>query len=1293
MSMSAHVHTEEKKISDTATIDRSVTKQSIEQSVDIVSEPFQPLVHHVVQNGDIDTASKLVESIQKWERGVLHIGFCGLFSAGKSTMINFLLGKDLLPSSPIPTSANIVSIGYGPSRAIITFTNSEQVDIDVSELERWKAYCKNGEDVRRIDIYDPNPLLKNNLHLLDTPGIDSTDEQHQRATEDALHLADVVMFVADYHHVQSEQNFSFLKQLKDKGKIVFLIINQVDKHIDTELSLPSFQERLKSGLDEWGVKVDGLWCTSFKQPKHPYNQASEVIALFEQLETYKQDILNHHLRHALNHVIEAQRPYLIERQTNGRDNIDLQLNKIKAEINYEDESTFALHDTYMQAHAHQQHWKEQLEGETEYILKNAIITPYTTTQLAQQLIDSYQDDFKVGWLFAKKKTDEERNRRAQELYDDMSERVTSQIEWHLKDSIQKTATEVGLNDQEVLKQLTDWHLELPKEWLTSQIKTGVVSREYVYTYTKTLQQKINQLYRRHMDQLMSIGLRFLVNVFEQQFAGKEHLLKAFEQIEKLNQELAQLDHEVDQSIQNGQQMIDSIYNSNLMLTNHSDRSGYSMVDKIDWEQKTKAYAPKGDEGLNDIIGQMTDETEKQTSDTKMSDTQGTNVTDPNVTVKNITDTTITRKNNTEKKVNATKSSDSQDNRTQANRTDGRELKTDDLDEMVNKYDQALQVLEQVPSLNGFVEDLAERKQRLEGQRFRICLFGAFSAGKSSFANALLGANVLPVSPHPTTAAIIHIVPPTATYQSGEALIRLKSFEQVEKEVHICIDRLQLKRQSTMKETLKQVVRIKPQELRSTLKAYYSFLKACSQGWEAIEEQLGQQLIVHHDDYIQYASNESTACFVQSIDYHYDSPLTQLGFELIDTPGADSIYARHTDVTFNFIKHADVLVYLTYFNHAFSRADKQFLDQLGRVKEQFSMDKMFFIVNAADLASSEQEQQDVLQHVENNLLTSNIRFPRLYPVSSLRVLQGKHDPGMSQFQDAFYSFIENDLFSLQLQSASTDINKGYHLLVQLRNELEHTLQSKDEKIAHLTKQKQHWIQQIQTEQYPSLSNELSKEVSELLYYVKQRFFFNFKEHLDEAFHPTYLSGKQATKEQLRRCLDELLFALVQQLNDEFKATSLRLENVLLRFRDRVVDRWVRTAEEEKLTLTGQLLEEMSLNIPEGPKQLGDNYNSDFEKCLKHFKNPKQFFEQDGKSRLREAFEDVLKLAVDDYVREAEETLEQFYSEAWGSVSSAMKNALQEELEMAVNARIAVLEGECSLEDLSSWIESYKQIVSA
>ncbi|MDT2275627.1 dynamin family protein [Paenibacillus larvae] len=76
-----------------------------------------------------------------------------------------------------------------------------------------------------------------------------------------------------------------------------------------------------------------------------------------------------------------------------------------------------------------------------------------------------------------------------------------------------------------------------------------------------------------------------------------------------------------------------------------------------------------------------------------------------------------------------------------------------------------------------------------------------------------------------------------------------------------------------------------------------------------------------------------------------------GVRIVDTPGADSINARHTGVAFNYIKNADAVWFVTYYNHAFSQADREFLLQLGRVKDSFELDKMFFVVNATDLASS------------------------------------------------------------------------------------------------------------------------------------------------------------------------------------------------------------------------------------------------------------------------------------------------------------------------------------------------------
>ena len=88
---------------------------------------------------------------------------------------------------------------------------------------------------------------------MDTPGIDSTDDAHRVSTESALHLADVVFYIMDYNHVQSEVNFLFTRELIEANKPMYLIINMIDKHDEKELSfdkLPTYrlQKHLPIGM-------------------------------------------------------------------------------------------------------------------------------------------------------------------------------------------------------------------------------------------------------------------------------------------------------------------------------------------------------------------------------------------------------------------------------------------------------------------------------------------------------------------------------------------------------------------------------------------------------------------------------------------------------------------------------------------------------------------------------------------------------------------------------------------------------------------------------------------------------------------------------------------------------------------------------------------------------------------------------------------------------------------------------------------------------------------------------------
>ena len=100
-------------------LEKNKTKISLEQ---IASVYLQLKSHH-----DNENALKMIDIYEKFLNEELVIGFAGHFSAGKSSMINKLLEQEVLPKSPIPTSANIVKILSGKESAKVFFHNETPI--------------------------------------------------------------------------------------------------------------------------------------------------------------------------------------------------------------------------------------------------------------------------------------------------------------------------------------------------------------------------------------------------------------------------------------------------------------------------------------------------------------------------------------------------------------------------------------------------------------------------------------------------------------------------------------------------------------------------------------------------------------------------------------------------------------------------------------------------------------------------------------------------------------------------------------------------------------------------------------------------------------------------------------------------------------------------------------------------------------------------------------------------------------------------------------------------------------
>ncbi|NGQ96898.1 dynamin family protein [Brevibacillus sp. SYP-B805] len=620
----------------------------------------------------------------------------------------------------------------------------------------------------------------------------------------------------------------------------------------------------------------------------------------------------------------------------------------------------------------------------------------------------------------------------------------------------------------------------------------------------------------------------------------------------------------------------------------------------------------------------------------------------------------------------------------------------------------------VPGMQGQAKALRERAERLRENRFTVALFGAFSAGKSSFANALMGDLVLPVSPNPTTAAINKIMPPDEQHAHGTVRVVLKSREVLEQDVLRSLAVFEIEA-ADMESALAAVDQIDVAQIAATVKPHYTFIRAVKKGMPEMAPHIGGELVVDMQAFKGFVAKEEKACFAEFIELYYACPLTDQGIVLVDTPGADSINARHTGVAFEYMKNADAVLFVTYYNHAFAQADREFLLQMGRVKETFELDKMFFLVNAADLAASPEELAGVVAHVEKNLLACGIRFPRIYPVSSQTALLARMHgagklsasaeklyrerthrtagealmpeeealelSGLSAFERDFRRFTLEELTQMAVDAALGEIRRAHDTLgewIALAEEGESVRQER-RKAAEAMRQEA--LQLVAGISVAPEERDLAKEREELLYYVKQRLFFRFPELFSHAFNPAVLKEDgRNMKQALQQCLQELLRAVSYDLGQELRATSLRLEKFLNKTGAALVKRWETDLARYLQGATLAPYANRQVETPAFAEELPGTGTAELQAALKLFKNAKDFFELDGKSAMRDALEKALQQPVAHYLAQGGQLLEDRFAAAFAEMVADERQRVTEQVEEYFTGVFAALEMQVDIGDL-------------
>ncbi|WP_160690564.1 dynamin family protein [Clostridium sp. C2-6-12] len=196
------------------------------------------------------------ERTKIFEGDIIRVAIMGITSSGKSTLVNALLGEKILPMAIRPSSSIIITAAKGERRqATVYFKDKKPEILEGSNLneEIIGAYADESRNpdnklkVTQIDITTPEFLLNENIHIIDSPGLDAWElESHEKLTlEILLPTIDICIFLTTVKANSDLANAEKIKIVNEKEKQIILVQNMIDS-IEEKLGKNGIVEEDKS---------------------------------------------------------------------------------------------------------------------------------------------------------------------------------------------------------------------------------------------------------------------------------------------------------------------------------------------------------------------------------------------------------------------------------------------------------------------------------------------------------------------------------------------------------------------------------------------------------------------------------------------------------------------------------------------------------------------------------------------------------------------------------------------------------------------------------------------------------------------------------------------------------------------------------------------------------------------------------------------------------------------------------------------------------------------------------------
>jgi len=241
----------------------------------------------------------------------IDVAVFGRFKAGKSSFLNHLTGRDVLPVGVVPLTAVITRLRAGPAeRAEVRFLDGRVNEIPLAEVGLYVGEKENPDNTKRVasvEIELPSLQPVAPLQFVDTPGLGSAFIHNTEVALNWLPRVGAALVAVSADAPLSERDLALLEELRRHTPKIVLLLTKADLLTEAQrnevLDFVRRQLRQKQNADR------PVFFYSIK-PEFAGLKAALERDLLKPLITHHEEAAGQILRHKLASLVEQTLNYL-----------------------------------------------------------------------------------------------------------------------------------------------------------------------------------------------------------------------------------------------------------------------------------------------------------------------------------------------------------------------------------------------------------------------------------------------------------------------------------------------------------------------------------------------------------------------------------------------------------------------------------------------------------------------------------------------------------------------------------------------------------------------------------------------------------------------------------------------------------------------------------------------------------------------------------------------------------------------------------------------------------------------